>query len=232
MGTFFFTTLFLQDVLGYTPLQTGLGFLPLTAALFLASQLSARRFVEQFGPRRVMVAGTLLSTVALALLSRVSETSSYWSILLPLVLLGLGNGTAFVPLTGASLHEVEPQHAGAASGLVNVTQQVGGSLGLALLVTVFGTAIPPRGGRAHARPDRRRAGAPRLRRRRALGADRGGGLRAPDGAGRLAAAPVTAGEQGRPGSDHRRGVAPPLGRGWNRPLGRVLTPTPLRSGGQ
>ncbi|MEO6411850.1 MAG: MFS transporter [Pedococcus sp.] len=140
MGTFFFTTLFLQDILGYTPLQTGLGFLPLTAALFLASQLSARRFVEQFGPRRVMVAGTLLSTTALALLSRVSETSSYWSILLPLVLLGLGNGTAFVPLTGASLHEVEPRHAGAASGLVNVTQQVGGSLGLALLVTVFGTA--------------------------------------------------------------------------------------------
>lgn len=87
-----------------------------------------------------MVAGTLLSTTALALLSRVSETSSYWTILLPLVLLGLGNGTAFVPLTGASLHEVEPRHAGAASGLVNVTQQVGGSLGLALLVTVFGTA--------------------------------------------------------------------------------------------
>ncbi|GAB3071634.1 MFS transporter [Phycicoccus sp. Root101] len=140
MGTFFFTTLFLQDVLHYSPLQTGLGFLPLTAALFLASQLSARRFVEQFGPRRVMVVGTLLSTTALALLSRMSETSSYWSILVPLVLLGLGNGTAFVPLTGASLHEVEPQHAGAASGLVNVTQQVGGSLGLALLVTVFGTA--------------------------------------------------------------------------------------------
>ena len=139
MGTFFFTTLFLQNVLHYSPLQTGLGFLPLTAALFLASQLSAR-FVEQFGPRRVMVVGTLLSTTSLALLSRMSETSSYGYILVPLVLLGLGNGTAFVPLTGASLHEVEPQHAGAASGLVNVTQQVGGSLGLALLVTVFGTA--------------------------------------------------------------------------------------------
>ena len=178
--------------------RPGSGFLPLTAPLFLASQLSARRFVEQFGPRRVMVAGTLLSTTALLLLSRVSETSSYWSILLPLVLLGLGNGTAFVPLTGASLHEVEPQHAGAASGLVNVTQQVGGSLGLALLVTVFGTATRHAAAEPTPRPRRRRAGAPRLRRRRELRADRRGGLRAPDRAGRLAAAPDPTGQQVRP----------------------------------
>ena len=99
-GMFFFLTQFEQNVLGYSPLVSGFAFLPLTAALFLASQLSARRFVEQFGPRRVMVVGTLLSTTALALLSRMSETSSYWAILVPLVLLGLGNGTAFVPLTG------------------------------------------------------------------------------------------------------------------------------------
>ena len=64
MGTFFFLTLFLQDVLGYSPLQTGLAFLPLTAALFLASQLSARVFVEQFGAAPVMVVGIAFSASA------------------------------------------------------------------------------------------------------------------------------------------------------------------------
>jgi hypothetical protein len=72
-------------------------------------------------------------------LSQLHADSSYLSLLGPLVLFGLGNGTAFVPLTAAALSGVEPADAGAASGLVNVMQQVGGSLGLAVLVTVFGT---------------------------------------------------------------------------------------------
>jgi EmrB/QacA subfamily drug resistance transporter len=140
MGMFFFLTQFMQDVLGYSALQTGLGFLPLTIALFSASQASARVLVERFGDRRVMVAGATLSTVSMLWLTQLAESSGYLSVLGPLVLLGIGNGIAFVPLTSAGLAGVAPQHAGAASGLTNVAQQVGGSLGLAVLVTVFGSA--------------------------------------------------------------------------------------------
>jgi EmrB/QacA subfamily drug resistance transporter len=140
MGMFFFLTQFMQDVLGYGALQSGLGFLPVTIALFTASQASARVLVEWFGGRRVMVVGASLSTMSMLWLTQLSATSGYLSVVGPLVLLGIGNGIAFVPLTSAGLAGVQPQHAGAASGLTNVAQQVGGSLGLALLVTIFGSA--------------------------------------------------------------------------------------------
>ncbi|MGI8881801.1 MAG: MFS transporter [Jatrophihabitans sp.] len=139
-GMFFFLTQFLQDVLGYSALKTGLAFLPLTAMLFAASQLSARVLSERVDPKRLMVGGLILSTVGLWWIAQLSESSNYLSLLGPLVLFGTGNGLAFVPLTTASLTGVEPEDAGAASGLVNVMQQVGGSLGLAILVTVFGSA--------------------------------------------------------------------------------------------
>ncbi len=139
-GMFFFLTQFMQDVLHYSPLQTGLGFLPVTIALFSASQASARVLVERFGDRRVMIVGVALSLVSMGWLTQLSETSGYLSVLGPLVLLGLGNGMAFVPLTSAALHAVTPKLAGAASGLVNVAQQVGASVGLAVLVTIFGSA--------------------------------------------------------------------------------------------
>jgi EmrB/QacA subfamily drug resistance transporter len=139
-GMFFFLTQFLQDVLGYSPIRTGMGFLPTTAALFLASQLSARVLVARFGGRAVMTAGVALSTLALLGLTQLSSSSSYLAVLGPLVLFGFGNGIAFVPLTGAGLHAVRPHEAGAAAGLTNVAQQIGAALGLAALVTVFGTA--------------------------------------------------------------------------------------------
>jgi EmrB/QacA subfamily drug resistance transporter len=139
-GMFFFLTQFMQDVLGYSPLATGLGFLPLTVALFLASQSSARWTVERFGSGPVMVAGVALSIAGLLWLTRLDESSGYLGVVGPLILVGIGNGSAFVPLTGAALQGVEPRHAGAASGLVNVMQQIGAALGLAILVTVFGSA--------------------------------------------------------------------------------------------
>ncbi len=138
MGMFFFLTQFLQEVLGYSPLKAGLAFLPLTVMVFASSQFSARVLTTRFSTRLLVVAGISVSTVALLWLSTLSADSSYFSLLGPLVLFGIGNGTAFVPLTVASLSGVEQADAGAASGLVNVMQQVGGSLGLAVLVTVFG----------------------------------------------------------------------------------------------
>lgn len=139
-GMFFFLSQFLQEVLHYSALATGLAFLPLTIALFAASQLSARTWLPLVGARRLMAGGISLSTIGVLLLSQLSQSSSYALVLGSLLLFGIGNGTAFVPLTAASLAGVDPADAGAASGLVNVMQQVGGSLGLAVLVTVFGSA--------------------------------------------------------------------------------------------
>ena len=138
-GMFFFLTQFLQDILGYSPLLTGLGFLPLTAALFTSSQVGARLSSRVSG-RRMMLIGFTTSAVGLLWVSRLSVDSGYLSILGPLLLVGVGNGLAFVPLTALALSGVDHRDAGAASGLINVTQQVGGALGLAVLVTVFGTA--------------------------------------------------------------------------------------------
>jgi hypothetical protein len=87
-----------------------------------------------------MAGGITLSTMSLLVLTQLSQHSSYGLVLAALLLFGVGNGLAFVPLTAASLGGVAPGDAGAASGLVNVMQQVGGALGLAVLVTVFGTA--------------------------------------------------------------------------------------------
>ncbi len=140
MGMFFFLTQFLRLVLGYSDLRTGFAFVPLTVAVFVSSQLASRVLVERFGGRRLMIAGASLSLLGMLGLTQLSASSGYLSLLLPLVVYGTGNGLAFVPLTTAALQDVDPQDAGAASGLVNVMQQLGGSLGLAVLVTVFGDA--------------------------------------------------------------------------------------------
>jgi len=140
MGAFFYLTQYLQDVLEFTPIQAGLAFLPMTAAVFLASQSSSRYLVERFGNRPVMITGAVLSLLSLVWLTRLDGASGYGDVVISLVLLGLGNGLAFVPLTSSALHDVQPHEAGAAAGLVNVAQQLGSALGLAGLVTVSGRA--------------------------------------------------------------------------------------------
>lgn len=140
LGMFFFLTQFLRDVLGYSDLTTGFAFLPLTVIVFVASQVSARFLVDRIGAHRLMIIGITFSTLGMLWLTQLSEHSQYFELVSPLLVFGLGNGLAFVPLTTASLDGVGPADAGAASGLVNVMQQLGGSLGLAVLVTVFGTA--------------------------------------------------------------------------------------------
>jgi predicted MFS family arabinose efflux permease len=140
MGAFFFLTQYLQDVLDLSPIRAGLAFLPLTAMLFVASQAASRGLVERFGERAVMVVGSSLTLLSLAWLTRLDSGSGYAEVLVSLVVLGLGNGLAFVPLTSSALHGVRPEEAGAAAGLVNVAQQLGSALGLAGLVTVSGQA--------------------------------------------------------------------------------------------
>src|SRR6266704_3392377 len=139
-GMFFFLTLFVQNVLGYSPLRAGLAFLPVTAALIVTSQIAAQT-LPRLGPRRLMGTGAVLAAGGLAWLSQVTATSGYVDgILGPMLVFGFGMGLLFVPLTIVAVSGVSREESGAASSLLNVMQQVGGSLGLSILVTVFGTA--------------------------------------------------------------------------------------------
>ncbi len=139
-GMFFFLTQFLQGVLGFGPLQAGLAFLPLTLVLFGTIRL-VPRLVERLGAARMMLSGAVLVVAGMLWLTRIGEHSEYLTAVVgPLLLFGLGAGLIFVPLTSSALAGVASGDAGAASGLLNVLQQVGGALGLAILVTVFGTA--------------------------------------------------------------------------------------------
>jgi len=139
-GMFFFLTQFLQDILGFSPLRAGVAFLPLTITLFAVSRV-APRLIPRVGAKRLMILGMLPVIAAITWLSRVSPATDYWTgVFVPLLLFGVGMGAVFVPLTTASLAGVRPEDSGAASSMVNVMQQVGGSVGLAVLVAVFGTA--------------------------------------------------------------------------------------------
>jgi predicted MFS family arabinose efflux permease len=139
-GLFFFLTQFLQDVLHYSPLQTGFAFLPLPLTVFAMSQLTSRVLVHKVDGKALMVAGITLAGAGFLLLSRLTPASPYLTVLEALLLVAIGNGLSVVPLTSAAIDRVAPADAGAASGLVNVTQQLGGTLGVAILVTVFGAA--------------------------------------------------------------------------------------------
>jgi EmrB/QacA subfamily drug resistance transporter len=139
-GSFFFLTQFVQEVLGWDPLRAGFAFVPMTAAIFAMSRL-APPLLRRFGPKPLMVTGLLPVVGGMTWLGQLTTGTGYFpGVLVPMLLLGLGMGVAFVPLTMASLAGVPPQDAGAAASMVNVMQQVGGSLGLAILVTVYGTA--------------------------------------------------------------------------------------------
>jgi len=139
-GMFFFLTQFLQDVLGFSPLKAGVAFLPMTLALFVVSRY-APKLLPRFGPKPLMIAGMLPVIAGMSWLSGVSPSTSYWTgVFEPMLLFGVGMGVVFVPLTTVSLAGVRPEESGAASSMVNVMQQVGGSLGLAVLVAVYGTA--------------------------------------------------------------------------------------------
>jgi EmrB/QacA subfamily drug resistance transporter len=142
-GMFFFLTQFIQDVLGFSPVKAGLAFLPMTAALFGVSRL-APRLMNRMGAKSLMLAGLAPAVAGLAWLGQLTPATTYWpGVLGPMLLMGFGMGLAFVPLTTASLNGVAPEDSGAASAMVNVTQQVGGALGLAALVTVYGHAAHP-----------------------------------------------------------------------------------------
>lgn len=132
--------LFVQNVLGYSPIKAGVAFLPVTFAIALGAGLS-QRFLPVLGPKPFMLSGTALVVVGLVWLTYISPDSSYLSgVLGPMLVFGFGMGLNFVTATVTAVAGVAPHEAGAASGLLNAMQQVGGSLGLSILTTVFGSA--------------------------------------------------------------------------------------------
>lgn len=140
-GMFFFLTQFVQNVLDYSPLKAGFAFLPITVAIAVSAGTAAK-MLPKYGPKLFMVIGGVLAAIGLIWNAQISETSSYVTgILLPMVIFGFGMGFVFMPVTVLALSGVENRESGAASGLLNVMQMVGGSIGLAVLTTVFGTAL-------------------------------------------------------------------------------------------
>ncbi|MFJ5215131.1 MFS transporter [Streptomyces sp. NPDC088354] len=139
-GMFFFIVIFVQTVLGYSAIAAGFAFLPVTVAIVTGAGLSTR-FLPVLGPKPFLVAGSTLAGTGMAWLTFIDPGSSYvGGVLGPMVLFGFGMGLNFVTLTLTAVSGVAQHEAGAASGLLNAMQQVGGSLGLSILVTVFGTA--------------------------------------------------------------------------------------------
>jgi predicted MFS family arabinose efflux permease len=140
-GMFFFLTLFVQNVWGYSPLKTGVAYLPMIGMIMLASGV-ASQLVTRIGARPLMLAGSAIATGGMFWLSRINEHSHYASGLLgPMMITALGMGLIFVPLSLVALAKVGDNDAGVASSLLNVGQQVGGSIGLAILGTVAWSAV-------------------------------------------------------------------------------------------
>ncbi|SCK25739.1 MFS transporter [Vogesella sp. LIG4] len=142
VGFWFFTTQFLQGVLGFSPLQAGLAFLPTTLPNFISAML-VPRLTPRVGSARLLAFGLLACLSGLAWLGQVSAGTHYFSgIALPMMLIGFGQGVVLPPLTVFAVAGVARQDAGAASGLVNVAHQLGGAIGLGVLVVVFAAALP------------------------------------------------------------------------------------------
>jgi EmrB/QacA subfamily drug resistance transporter len=132
----FFLSQYLQDVHSYSPLRAGFAFLPMPLAIITGTQLSSR-LVTRIGPRTLLVIGPLISATGLLLLSRLHADSSYLlNIGVPGALITFGVGTSLVPITLSATSSVDRADAGLSSGLINTSRQIGGSIGLAVLLTV------------------------------------------------------------------------------------------------
>ncbi len=152
IGALLYLTFHLQIVLGMSPVYAGLASLPITAGIMITVPL-ATRLLNQIGPRRQLIFGPVTAAVGVAYLSFITVDGGYWTHVFPGVLvMGIGMGFTFVPLQNLSLLGVAPHDAGAAAAAANAANQVGGSIGLAVVTTVYvavtGAASQPDSARA------------------------------------------------------------------------------------
>lgn len=138
---FYFLSQYLQNVLGLSPLETGFAYIPITA-MFFAMVYVVRFLGERMNKSTLLVASLVLATIGMAWLSRLDATTPYFpQIVLPLLVLGVGQGIAIILFTELGMADVGQSDAGAASGLVNTAHQIGGSIGLAILTVIFASAV-------------------------------------------------------------------------------------------
>ena len=141
-AVFLFLTYFLQLNLGFSPLKTGLAFLPLTVVLVITSTTVQTRVVERTGVKPLVLLGMALGVIGMLLLTRLTPTSSYATGVLPtLLIIGVGMGCIFAPTFSTATLGVASNEAGIASAMVNTSQQIGGSIGTSLLSTIYASAV-------------------------------------------------------------------------------------------
>jgi EmrB/QacA subfamily drug resistance transporter len=141
-GVFLFLTYYLQQIRGYTPVATGIAFLPMTAAVMISAALATNKLRARFGPRPLVVTGMALGATGMLYLSRIGVSASYVTAILPaLVAIGVGLGLAMASAMNSATLGVDPADAGVASATVSASQQIGGSLGTALLSTIATSAL-------------------------------------------------------------------------------------------
>ena len=141
-GVFLFLTYYLQQTLGFSPIQTGLGFLPMSAMIMATATTATTKLVPRFGPRPLVATGMTLAAIAMALLAQLQVDSTYAAhVLPPLLVMGVGLGLIFAPAMSTATLGVETSDAGVASAMVNTSQQIGGSIGTAVLSTIFASAV-------------------------------------------------------------------------------------------
>ena len=140
-AVFLFLTYFLQTTKGFSPIESGLAFLPMTAAIVITAALVNTRFLPRIGPRPLLVLGMSLGAIAMVWLAQLEPDSGYAGHVLPgLLVLGVGMGNIFAPAIATATYGVELRDTGVASAMVNTMQQVGGSIGTALLSSIFASA--------------------------------------------------------------------------------------------
>jgi EmrB/QacA subfamily drug resistance transporter len=141
-GIFLFLTYYMQQTLGFSPVVTGLAFLPMVACIMVTSTASNIALMPRVGPRPLAPTGMLLAAAGLAWLTRIGVHSGYaTAVLPPLLVMGLGLGLVFAPVFNTGTFGVGPRDAGVASATVNTGQQLGGSVGTSLLNTIFASAV-------------------------------------------------------------------------------------------
>ena len=141
-GIFLFLTYYLEQTLGFSSLQTGLAFLPMPLSIMISATQIGGRLLPRVGPKVLIFAGGLVAAIGLALLLRTDLDSSYAGVVLPaLIVLGLGMGTVFSSAMNTATTGVARSDAGVASATVNTMQQIGGSIGTALLSTIFANVV-------------------------------------------------------------------------------------------
>ncbi len=144
VGMIFILTNYLQQLLGYSALSDGLAFAPMGVVFLVVSGLLSARLVNRFGVKPILISGMTLQTIGYLLLSRISLTESYFGLLVPMLVIAFGTGLGFTAINIAALTGTRRGEEGLASGLINTSRQIGGPIGLAVLLIVvnFGTPDP------------------------------------------------------------------------------------------